>query len=594
MAVAACVLPTLRPVADSDVWWHLAAGRAVLTGSDAAFREAWSFTAAGARWINHEWLAEAALAAASRAGGTYGLILLSATLLALTALLLFRAATRDGLPPWLAALLVALAAAAASDRFIPRPQLFSYLGVAFLCDTLSRARRTGRIPWELLPAQVVWTNAHGPVLGLLFGGLLLIGGAVPALSWRARIGLVGALLVASCVHPQGILPLWDNARHLAGGGLYRQTIREWLPLLSPEQHGLPQAPATWGVVAVALIAVGTALRDRRRLQAPGPLLLLALAAAAPLLAVRNRDLAALLLAPSLAALGTCAAPFWRRLPATLVTSAAAVALVLLPAAGAGRYAPLLPLRPGLSAAEAPVGAVQFLKREPVGRRIFNVYDHGGYLIHELGPARTVFIDGRYFVYGEALYREYLELRDAIPDVPARLRERDPDLLLLRYPAADGYMGLARLAATWPDWHLVYWDDATLLYARNGAAAPEWLSAHRYEWAHPLTSGSRVSDPEWWRAHFGAIVRECLRARADAPTALRPRLTLALALEYAGRDGEAGRAYEEVLALNPASRPARDGLSRLRERNPGGLTLPATLSALEQEAGPIAPPAPVPR
>lgn len=68
IAGLAFLLPTLRPVADSDVWWHLKAGQALLSGLPGAFRECWSFTAPGRPWLNHEWLAELALAAARNVG----------------------------------------------------------------------------------------------------------------------------------------------------------------------------------------------------------------------------------------------------------------------------------------------------------------------------------------------------------------------------------------------------------------------------------------------------------------------------------------------------------------------------------------------
>lgn len=564
-AVLALVLPTLRPVRDADIWWHLKAGEALLAGAPDAFRESWSFTAAGRPWLNHEWLAELALAGAHRLGDPTGLWLLSMALLAATALLLFRAARREGFPAGLAAALLALAAAAAGDRFLPRPQLFTYLALALVFDRVGAARAARRTPWELLGVQALWTNAHGAVVGLAVLGLLLAGGALPDLSWRRRGAFMAALVAASCLAPQGPLPLLDNLRQLAGGGLYRQTVSEWLPLLDPGQRGLPQAPAALALCGLALAAGAAGLVTARRGR-PGYALLLLALGAAPLAAVRNRDLLAMAALPALAALPLVAA--WRAPRAAgPVGGLLAAALLVAPNAGLAGYPPPV-VRPGLVATGSPVGAVRFLQREPVGRRVFNVYDQGGYLVHELAPARRVFVDGRYFVYGEALYRDYLELRDGAPDARERLRRADADLLVLRYPAADGYMGLARAAAGWPEWHLVYWDDESLLYARDDAAPTAWLAAHGYSLAHPLVSQARATDAAWWQANAIGLVREAWRASGEAPDAIRPRLTLAVALEYAGRPGDAARTYREILAAHPAARPAREGLERLRAANGG--------------------------
>lgn len=587
IAGLAFLLPTLRPVADSDVWWHLKAGQALLSGLPGAFRECWSFTAQGRPWLNHEWLAELALAAARNVGGDAGLWLLMGLMLTATALLLYRAARREGLAPGLAVALIALAAAAAGDRFLPRPQLFTYVGVALVLERFGAARASRRCPWELVAVQTLWTNAHGAVIGLGLTSLLLAGGALPDLAWRRRGLLALALAGASCLQPQGVLPLVDNVRQLAGGGLYRQTVREWLPLLDPGQRGLAQTPATLLLVGVALALGGAGLVTARR-GGLGYALLLVAAGLAPLAAVRNRDLLAMMVVPAVASL-----PLVRGWRAPRAASAAgllaAIALLVIPAAGLLGY-PRPAWTPGLVETGFPRGAVRFLEREAVGKSIFNVYDQGGYLIYYLAPGRRVFVDGRYFVYGEALYRDYLEIRDGAPDARARLDHAGADLLLLRYPAADGYMGLARAAMEWPEWRLVYWDDESLLYARTGAATPAWFADHAYATAHPLVTAAHGTDSAWWRSRMVNLVREAWRASGEAPGAIRPRLVLAIALELGGRAGDAARTYREILADHPASRPARDGLARLRSAAGAGDLPDVPESDLRRDFG--LPPRPV--
>ncbi len=43
-------------VAGSDLWWHLASGRDIWSQGAIPRLDPYSFTAAGAAWMNHEWL----------------------------------------------------------------------------------------------------------------------------------------------------------------------------------------------------------------------------------------------------------------------------------------------------------------------------------------------------------------------------------------------------------------------------------------------------------------------------------------------------------------------------------------------------------
>src|SRR5688572_26969634 len=206
----------LRSVSDADVWWHLRAGADLLAGRPGAFVESWSFTAAGRPWINHEWLAELGFGLAYRVAGGAGVVFFTALVMAAVALLLVRPAALERLPAPLIAFGLALAALVAGSRFIPRPQILTYLCLAILLERLvsERARVPAgpqRLPRPaflitLFVLQVIWTNAHGPVPGLAIGSLLVLGGALPDLSLARRGLVVATLAVASVVHPQGWRP----------------------------------------------------------------------------------------------------------------------------------------------------------------------------------------------------------------------------------------------------------------------------------------------------------------------------------------------------------------------------------------------------
>jgi hypothetical protein len=54
----------------------------------------------------------------------------------------------------------------------------------------------------------------------------------------------------------------------------------------------------------------------------------------------------------------------------------------------------------------PVRAIDWALANPPGRRPFNYFPWGGYLLFRMWPAGTVFIDGQTDFYGEALTRQY--------------------------------------------------------------------------------------------------------------------------------------------------------------------------------------------
>jgi hypothetical protein len=579
---AALVLPALRPPADADTFWHLRAGHDLLAGRGGVFTEAWSFTASGRPWINHEWLAEGTFAAAERVGGEAGVVLLAALLLLAAGLLVARTALRAGVPAGVVSLGLVLAALVAGDRFVPRPQLFTYVLLALVLERAQALRGATSLRGLLvLPlAQLFWTNLHGPVPGLALSLLLVFGGAFPNLVLRDRAALVALVLGASLAHPQGPRVLADSVQHLAGDGLYRRMVSEWLPLLDPVQAALLARPWTIGLAAAAaLLALLALTRPAGRGRAVWPLLLLGVAAA-PFAAVRNRDLLAFGVLPALAGLW----PAFGRVPRPVGWSAALGALALALAIAGGAIGPRAwPPRLSLDRTGFPVEATAFLERSgSAPLRIVNAYDFGGYLVHALPPGWTIGIDGRYFVYGEALVRDYLALRDAHPGSRERLTELGADLLLLRYPGADGYGALARQATTWPEWSLVYWDDQALLFARQSGRTAA-LRAGRESGIFDPTNPPRQEEPSWWREHFRAVVRDCWRAAIDAPRSAKPLLALGLAFEYNGRDGDALRFYREVEALYPGHRLARGAAARVSERHAAPPS-PTSDAALRAEFG----------
>src|SRR6202023_1572071 len=108
LAGACCVLPfCFYVMRNADLWWHLAAGRLIVSGHAIPTVDPWTFTVAGHSWLNHEWLAQCIFYLWVRGVGVQGLTVWFFGILLVTAGLL-----QDGIRRWTGRPMVGLVCAA--------------------------------------------------------------------------------------------------------------------------------------------------------------------------------------------------------------------------------------------------------------------------------------------------------------------------------------------------------------------------------------------------------------------------------------------------------------------------------------------------
>jgi tetratricopeptide (TPR) repeat protein len=175
---------------NSDLWLHLAAGRALAQGTYQFGTDPFTYTAGATYWANHPWLFDllayavyVGLPSALPIDGGAALVVLKAALVAVLALfmLLVRRPDKSG---WAPALCTALAVLAMSPRLLLQPACVSLLllglSLWLLWRPLDRPVRTFRLFGKQLDARallpvvcVLWVNVDGwfllgPVLAALF------------------------------------------------------------------------------------------------------------------------------------------------------------------------------------------------------------------------------------------------------------------------------------------------------------------------------------------------------------------------------------------------------------------------------------------
>lgn len=158
-----------------DIWWHLAIGNKILATGQVPRVDHLTLLGEGRPYLDSHWLFQVAAASLARLGGVAMLPLLQATLYgAMVLLWIRRLATAESTATThlLASLVVIAGIGAVSQRFLPRPEAVTYLGVTCLILLFEGYRRTGSRWLYTAPlVMVVWQNCHALyVVGYFIAG----------------------------------------------------------------------------------------------------------------------------------------------------------------------------------------------------------------------------------------------------------------------------------------------------------------------------------------------------------------------------------------------------------------------------------------
>ena len=492
-------LVALGPIADGDIYWHVAAGDEMWRRHALLRTDPFTISAAGRAWIDVHWLFQLTVAALHRAFGFRGLAVAKAIVVAAGAVLGTRAAEEGGGPVARDACAVAMLGLTFLARhLLPlRPIVATLLFVAAFLFLLERDRVRGsagaRRALIALPLlQALWVNCQG---------LAPIGPGVDRRLPRSRdraggrpaplvVGRRGApfaplvLALAGCVlasfaTPYGLDAVRLPARLLlridpTGDNVFSANIAENIP---PFVLARTSPEMTAHLRAVLLGLAATMLIVRPRVIAAHALVLAGFTALAlmanrnvPLLYWALAPIGAIMLAPQAIARWSS----WRGRPRLAGrvppwTANAALAAVLSAEIG---------LAGAALAGEAPIGAptpfhfptesARLLARMGASGRIFAPDQHGGYLAFSV-PALRPYIDTRLILHSAREYQDYL----ALFDEPARFDALDAqerfDYVVLTTSYPDRYLGLVAHLAADTAWKLLYTDGSEVLFARQGAA-----------------------------------------------------------------------------------------------------------------------------
>lgn len=460
------------PVADIDLWWHLAAGRWIVERGALPDADPFGVFSGGnpvrtATVLKGQWLGQVALHAAMEAGGALGVALARAGALAAAAALVWLRARRLGAGP--AAALAAATIASAALLGFPgeRPQVFAFVLAGLTLLSLEEWRRGRR--WALAgvaAAGVAWVNVHGSVLiavAVVAAAALVDavraaaggGGADRAAARRAALGAL-VLAAATLVSPNG-LTTYRYVLETQGGVLAARTTEYASALRIFAAGGWPLQALVLGYLA--FLAPGLWRLTRT---SPARAAATALLAVASATSYRYHAFLVLLATPWLAA------AFWdgaagrsrRRGPLLALAVALALAGVVVRARGG----PLGALREPVAAGTVPAAAVEAMVAGGVEGRALVAFDWAGYVLWAAWPRVVPVVDPR--MLDDRALGPYTHMIWATPDGLAALEAARLSAVLLpfRSPTGEVY-ALHGVLRTRRDWAVEHVWPGGALYRR---------------------------------------------------------------------------------------------------------------------------------
>jgi hypothetical protein len=486
----------LAPVADGDLWWHLAAGREIVrTHLPPAF-DTLSAGAAGRPWVDLHWGFQLAAYAIHSVGGLTALVIVKCVLVATGALVLMGAVRRSAGPQAQRIFAVAcvLTLFVGRSYLLLRPVIPTLVFLASFFYALERFRDDGRLRWLVaLPLlQVAWANLQGlsmfgPALVGAYAVAMGVSAAWGGRSWfpfapeapaatdarrRARLLMTACgLCLAACVAtPYGftgatlpfrlLLRLAPTAENVYAANVV-ENVPPWVLARS--------APGQLAPLLAFLMAAAAAVLFARRLRLAHVLVLVGLAALA-LAANRNVLLLYWLGTPIIVMVGT---PALRRVGVALrrarwagrLALPAALALVIVASVREPSVAAPAPFR-------APETSADVVAARGGTGTVFAADQFGGYLAWRLGPAWKPWIDTRLVLRTPEEFAEYL----ALADEPLRFdeweRAHPVDYVLLPVGYPDRYLGLVAHLHGSEGWRLIHTNGSEVLFAHSSAGAPD--------------------------------------------------------------------------------------------------------------------------
>lgn len=447
-----------------DAWYHLKTGEYILKNLTIPRHDIFSYTASGAEWVTHSWLAEVFFYFVYSVGGFVALAAIAALFSVITYCLVLVLARRFGADTYVMLfLLFTLPFFRVFPLWIPRPQIFSYFFIVLEILFIEQYLKTKNGKYLLFIPIIFlfWANIHASVvlgLAVLFGYIIFEKKLIlPAL----------ASIALSFLNPNTykVFTYQFEIREVAES----LHVREWFSVLVYWNN--PGTLFFFGILAavnIFFLWLYFKSRTAENLRLFGLVLGFSLL---PFLSARHIAFFPLVVFPFLAA-KLSSLPQARGLMEKISAGKLRVVCGLLGAVfilGAFLRMP----KELVNIEILPVRAADFIGANKITGPLFNMYNEGGYLIWRFWPEEKVFIDGRSEVYRGTPAKDYLSIASLHGDWKMLVNEKykiNYALFSYRYDAALTEQVFRIIRAFLDEgFKMVYLDDAHIVLLRDTEA-----------------------------------------------------------------------------------------------------------------------------
>ena len=381
---------------DIDFWWHIAAGKAILANGMIPSQDPFGVYDAANIWgqtvLKSQWMGQVLLYSIYRFFGLDGIIFFRAAVLTICLGIVYWRCRIAGSRLLFTLIMLALTGLAILFHTGERPQLFSFLYLSLVFLLLDMYLQTSRC-WPLYlvpPVFLLWANSHGGVvfgvaaLGLFGAGYLLENrlttGICNTPQNKRMLAVIGLSAAALLLAPNGL----TTFKYLVF--LENSPIRERVSEYATPWAMWPMTVYYWVFFAATLVSL-PGLFGRAYLKQA---ILVCTIAAISLSGYRYIPLFALLTAPYIAA--SLSRMFWRVRLRDITVNLATLVIALFFLTYGFRQERIF--QHGALETRYPGAAVAFIKANHLSGKMFNTMNWGGYLIWNLSPTVTIFMDGR--------------------------------------------------------------------------------------------------------------------------------------------------------------------------------------------------------
>jgi tetratricopeptide (TPR) repeat protein len=497
-------------VGNKDIFWHMANGRAMLEEGRIINEEIFSYTAAGAEFVNRAWLTQIVFYLFYTLAGVEGLAVLKILLTTGTVWFLYKTARVCGASPGLSFLLVTTSVYMGVERYMVRPNLLSFLFMSVLAYLLF-GFRAGRLRWQYIlfvPALIfIWHFFHVAFFGMIFLVSFVTGETVKALLPGGRLKNTAALpldkpglrrlwlalglsVVAIIVNPYGLPHYAVMLEYYSrqGSPLF-SLVAEYMPTPLEFFHLFWAILALLGVLFVVFIRRA----DITLLLISIPFSVLAVQH------VRSIALFGIVVVPVFAHFGGVVEALvlgHRRGKLVWRAGLVGLAVALLVSTATFKFGASHPWHfgVGLRSSSYPEGATRVIQETGLQGRMFNMGDMGGYLAFMLHPERKIMLYNMPEVFSDvakrAFNREFLDAETVTYGVVWNTYYRN--LIFGR-----------------EDWALLYWDEGGHLVARDIPENRRIIARYGLTYYTP-ENGDRLEEFETSPAILPELTREVAR------------------------------------------------------------------------------------